>query len=81
MVQRITLKSICRQIGVRPRQARRRLRGAKLRFHECYDRWEFNEKQAARALRIAFIFVPGVGASIGGTLLRVERQMRPFSRG
>jgi hypothetical protein len=52
MAQTIKLESICHQIGVSQRQARRVLRRAKLPFHKANARWVFNERQTARVLRL-----------------------------
>lgn len=44
----IALKTICGQLKIEPRAARRKLRNAELDFHDHRDRWTFTPKQAER---------------------------------
>lgn len=46
------LKSICKDLKVEPRIARRRLRAAKLAFHGTRERWEFTPTQIEKVRSI-----------------------------
>ena len=48
----IALKTICGQLKIEPRAARRKLRNAELDFHDHRDRWTFTPKQAERVKEI-----------------------------
>jgi len=43
---KLPLKAICGKLKIEPRLARRKLRAAKLPFHDHRDRWNFTPKQA-----------------------------------
>lgn len=45
---KIALKTICSQMKVEPKAARRKLRRSELAFHDKRDRWTFTEAQATR---------------------------------
>lgn len=42
----LVLKSICGELKIEPKAARRKLRAAGLEFHGKRERWTFNPKQA-----------------------------------
>lgn len=46
---RIALKTICGELEIETKLARRKLRAAKLEFHGHRERWTFTAKQAAQA--------------------------------
>lgn len=48
----IALKSICGQLKMEPRLARRKLRAAGLAFHGKRERWTFTPTQATKAKEI-----------------------------
>ncbi len=49
---KIVLKSLCSQLKINPRIARRKLRKAGLAFHGHRDRWTFTEKQAEKVKEV-----------------------------
>jgi len=46
------LKSICSQLKIEPRLARRKLRAANLAFHGAKERWSFTDAQTAKVKEI-----------------------------
>lgn len=49
---KLALKTLCAQLKIEPKAARRKLRAAKLSFHDHRDRWFFTEAQAARVREV-----------------------------
>lgn len=50
--EKVALKSICSQMKIDPKAARRKLRKSDLGFHSTKDRWMFTESQAAKVREI-----------------------------
>lgn len=48
----IPLKTICGQLKIEPRLARRKLRNAELSFHGMRERWTFTPSQATKVKEI-----------------------------
>lgn len=46
--EKIALKSICSQLRIEPKAARRTLRKSSLSFHGAKERWVFTEAQAQK---------------------------------
>lgn len=49
---RVALKTLCSQLKIEPRAARRKLRAAELSFHDHRDRWNFTPKQAEKVKEV-----------------------------
>lgn len=50
--ERVALKTICSQMKIDPKAARRKLRKAELSFHGERERWTFTEAQAAKVKEV-----------------------------
>lgn len=50
--EKVALKSICSQLRIEPKKARRILRKADLSFHTLKDRWMLTEAQAEKVRNI-----------------------------
>lgn len=50
--EKVALKTICAQLKIDPKAARRKLRKAELSFHGAKERWIFTEAQAAKVREI-----------------------------
>lgn len=48
----VVLKTICSQLKIEPKAARRKLRAAKLSFHGSRERWTFAPGQAKQVREI-----------------------------
>lgn len=51
-IEKIALKTICSQLKIEPKAARRKLRASELSFHGEGERWVFTEAQAAKVREI-----------------------------